>query len=309
MARPDRGWIGGALFTVAMVALIALAIPDVVSHFFLIVMAAVAGATVGFYLMFPGSRLFSIAFANSLAIYACMFVFFVEANFGPVSEVVRPIGFVLPILAFLAGAWRQRRAISDIVLAEEVRSARRFTRALLWLVPVFAIGAATFLLPVLGLGGPAYDAIFLVAMVAIAGIVAFVSVDVAIFLADTGLLFEQFFGRLEDLLVPGFAFLTFYSLNIIIFACLYRIVDRFTGSTHFLVNGHPGDLSFADALYFSVITLSTVGYGEIVPASDVARVIVAVQVVSGVLLLLFGFSEIITYSRERRERGRRREGP
>ena len=42
------------------------------------------------------------------------------------------------------------------------------------------------------------------------------------------------------------------------------------------------------------------GYGDIAPASDIVRVIVAVQIMFGVLLLLFGFWEIMSYARERR---------
>jgi voltage-gated potassium channel len=50
--------------------------------------------------------------------------------------------------------------------------------------------------------------------------------------------------------------------------------------------------------------MATVGYGDIVPASDASRALAALQVVLGVLLLLVGFSEIFSYTRERqRPRG------
>jgi len=52
-------------------------------------------------------------------------------------------------------------------------------------------------------------------------------------------------------------------------------------------------LRFTDALYFSVITLSTIGYGDIVPVAPMARVLASIQSVAGMLLLLFGFSEIM----------------
>jgi len=59
-------------------------------------------------------------------------------------------------------------------------------------------------------------------------------------------------------------------------------------------------LSYSDALYFSVTTLSTVGYGDIRPFDDGVRVLASLQVVAGQLLLLFGFAEIM---RSRRVRG------
>ena len=59
-------------------------------------------------------------------------------------------------------------------------------------------------------------------------------------------------------------------------------------------------LGFPEALHFSITTLSTVGYGDIVPASSVGRSLAEMQVIMGTLLLLFGVSEISEYSRERR---------
>ena len=61
-------------------------------------------------------------------------------------------------------------------------------------------------------------------------------------------------------------------------------------------------LSFSECLHFSIITLSTVGYGDLVPLSPLVRLIVGLQIICGVLLLLFGFSEIISYSREHTRR-------
>jgi voltage-gated potassium channel len=89
-------------------------------------------------------------------------------------------------------------------------------------------------------------------------------------------------------------------LNVIVFAAIYRIVDRLSEAPDFLVAGEARDISFLESLYFSIITLSTVGYGDIVPLSNPMRVIISVQIVVGVMLLLFGFSEIISYVRERK---------
>jgi voltage-gated potassium channel len=66
-------------------------------------------------------------------------------------------------------------------------------------------------------------------------------------------------------------------------------------------------LSFAEALYFSVITMATVGYGDIVPEGAPVRALSAAEVVVGVLLLLFGFREIMQ-AREVGARRRRRHG-
>ena len=130
----------------------------------------------------------------------------------------------------------------------------------------------------------------------------FASHDVGTFMLDTGILFEEFSRRVSELLVPAFAFLTFYSMLVIVFACVYRIADRFSSEPQFLILGRTTGLSFPDALYFSLITVSTVGYGEIVPISNGIKMLVSVQIVFGVLLLLFGFYELIHYTRGRATR-------
>jgi voltage-gated potassium channel len=68
----------------------------------------------------------------------------------------------------------------------------------------------------------------------------------------------------------------------------------------------PRALNFSESIYFSIVTISTVGYGDIVPHSSVARVLVSLEVICGFLLLIFGVSELLEYAREhRRNRGER----
>lgn len=116
---------------------------------------------------------------------------------------------------------------------------------------------------------------------------------------DTGLLFEEFFNRVASPLVPAFAFLTIYSRLVIVSGCVCRVTDRFTDGAQLHISG---ELTFPDALYFSMITVSTVstvGYGDIVPYSNEVKAVVTVQIVLGILLLLFGFYELINYTRNR----------
>jgi len=304
MARTGPHLAKAIAFSAALILLISFAVVDVVNGFVFVMLASVVAGVTAFYLMFPGSRFVTIAFANSIAIYACIFLYFVEANFARAHFEVVLLCFTLPILAFLLGAWLRRVEIRAIVTAESAKPERKLGRVFLWLAPVFAVGALSFIVAAHAPGPVGSDVALVVAMLAISAIVLFVSRDVSTFLLDTGLLFEEFFERITGLAAPAFAFFTFYSLLVIAFGSIYRILDRLSPEALFRVDGVLRKITFAESLYFSIVTLSTVGYGDIVPVAALARLVTAAEIVSGILLLLFGFSEIIAYTRDRRDRHR-----
>ncbi|MGD0799642.1 MAG: potassium channel family protein [Acidobacteriaceae bacterium] len=49
-----------------------------------------------------------------------------------------------------------------------------------------------------------------------------------------------------------------------------------------------------DAIYFSVVTMTTVGYGDILPVGHLARWLCVAEIVSGVILLVIGVSASMT---------------
>lgn len=289
----------GFFFTILLLGLISFATADIGESFLVIMVVVVSVAAGSFYFIFPGSSFFAISLANFLGVYACIFIFLVTANFPVVQPWAVQVGFLLPIIAFQGGAMLRREHLQYIVQSRRMRDERHLGRTFVWLIPVTLIGALTFLVPSYVRDPEIANALFLLAMGTVSVIVVFASRDVATFLLDSGLLFEEFFQSASRLLVPAFAFLTFYSMLVIVFACVYRIVDRFAEGPQFLVNGVAETITFAQAMYFSIITVSTVGYGDVVPLTDLVRVVVAIQIIAGVLLLLFGFTEIFTYARER----------
>ncbi len=289
----------GFFFTILLLGLISLATTDIGKSFLVVMVIVVSVAAGSFYFIFPGSSFFAISLANFLGVYACIFIYLVTTNFAVVQPWAIQVGFVLPIIGFQGGAMLRREHLQYIVQSRRIRDERHLGRTFLWLIPVTLIGALTFLVPTHVHDPRTADALFLVAMGTVSVVVVFASRDVAIFLLDSGLLFEEFFQSATRLLVPAFAFLTFYSMLVIVFACIYRIIDRFADGPQFLINGGAETITFAQALYFSIITVSTVGYGDVVPLSDSVRVVVAIQIICGILLLLFGFTEIFTYARER----------
>jgi voltage-gated potassium channel len=291
--------------SLAFLFLVAVATAGPFSLLLLSILLSAGLAIAAIHAMFPVSRLFSIAFTNLIAVYVAIFSLFVEDVFHGLGPMMLSIAFCLPIFAFVAGCWLRRDQVRTVVAHPAIRSERRMLGAFLWLFPTFVIVGAVVLLSHVAAPIANTGAVLIGAMTLIGLIVFSVSRDVAIFLVDTGLLFEEFFLRISRLVIPAFAFLTFCSLLVILFAAIYHILSRYTTDAHFYVSGAPRPLSFSESIYFSIISISTVGYGDIVPHSSLARLLASVEVVCGFMLLLFGVSELVEYMREHRERNRR----
>lgn len=78
--------------------------------------------------------------------------------------------------------------------------------------------------------------------------------------------------------------LSVYLLLALFFASLNQLLASF--DHHGYLNGVAGRPSAADQLYFSVITMATVGFGDITPASRVARAVTVVEALAGQLYLV-----------------------
>lgn len=98
------------------------------------------------------------------------------------------------------------------------------------------------------------------------------------------------------------------ALGLVVFVAVITWMGR---SGYRDANGSDGELSFLDCLYYSTVTLTTTGYGDIAPVSDGARLVttIFVTLARGAFLVLvvsttieFVFSSTITAFRVRRWR-------
>ena len=53
------------------------------------------------------------------------------------------------------------------------------------------------------------------------------------------------------------------------------------------------DLSFGDAFYFTIVTLSTVGFGDIIPYSGAGKWVTVLMILSGIILIPWHISQIV----------------
>jgi len=287
---------GSALgLSFGLMALVAIGIADSGVALSAVVLGSSALAIGVLYRLFPRGPQFALGTANGLAMYACLYAVLGQAGFPDAPQWMRCLAFMLPILAFVVACWRRRAELS--AFAEEEADLAHLPRFARWLGVIGLVGAVSLSLPVNRMGHVGEGLALLSAMASIALISAIAVGDVVRLLVDIAVIFRTVTLRLTRLAVPIAAYSSLWALLSVVFGCLYRIADGVSNTPMF--NGLHGPLrmTFSDAMHFSVVTLSTVGYGDIQPADDGIRVLASIQILMGQLLLLFGFYEIMRGSR------------
>jgi voltage-gated potassium channel len=95
-----------------------------------------------------------------------------------------------------------------------------------------------------------------------------------------------------------YAALSAYLLAGIFFGLFYWVVEQIRPASF----ATPGDFSRTSAFYFSFVTLATLGYGDIVPRTDIARGVAIVEGVGGQLFLAVMIARLVSlYTRDREQ--------
>ncbi len=288
------------VFSASFLGLIAAAVggiqPAIASWALLFVVALVVIMNV----IIQHSTFLSIVLANFVGLYACSFTFFVEEQFTGASVFDIQIAFALPLFAFTLGIYLQRRKIEHLIQRRHTHIRTDLSRSALWLLPMVAIGVSTAFLEQEGLASDKVGLLLISYMAVIALIAAATARDIAVFVLDVGLLFKDFSANAAHLIKPTFAFFTWYSMLAVAYACVYTIIDRYSALPNFQMAGPARPITFAEGVYFSVVTLSSVGYGDIAAQTLVVRLLVISEIVAGVLLFLFGVQAILATALQRR---------
>jgi len=99
-----------------------------------------------------------------------------------------------------------------------------------------------------------------------------------------------------------YAALSAYLLAGICFGLLYWVLDQMSPGT-FVVSGQ---FSQTSAIYFSFVTLATLGYGDIAPRADVVRGLAIVEGVGGQLFLAVLVARLVSlYSKSEKQSNQR----
>jgi hypothetical protein len=304
-----EGWSRSVIVTLAFGLLVAGGVADEGTVFPFLVIGVAALGLGTLFLLFPHGLHFAFGTSAGLGVYACLFTVMGQAAFPHAPGSARAVAFLLPVAAFLTAVWRQRRRLRLVAEAKQPFDLGHLSRMARWLLPLAIIGAISLSLPTHRLPPVQQGLALLAAMSGVAIIVAASVRGVVLLLTDMALITEELAARVSRLLVPVVAFLAMYAVLVVVFACLYRIAEGLSATGLFTGPRGPVPLRFSDALYFRLVTQATVGYGDLTPRDDGIRLLAALQVVAGQVLLLFGFAEIMRTRRVLGPEAHKRQGP
>ena len=292
-SQPPEGWLRSVATTLGFGLLVAGGVADQDTPFPFLVIGVAALGLGTLYLLFPHGMHAAFGISAGLAVYACLFTVMGRAAFPLAPSWSRAPAFLMPVAAFLVAVWWRRGKLRLAAEADRPFDLDHLPRMARWLLPVWAIGAFSLALPVNRLPAVHQGAALLGAMAVISAVVASSVGGVVRLLTDMALITQELAGRAGRVLVPIIAFLAMYVMLVIAFACFYRIAQGLSLVPLFHSPAGPVVLGFPDALYFSLVTQATVGYGDLTPHDEGIRLLTSVQVVAGQVLLLFGFAEIM----------------
>lgn len=84
-----------------------------------------------------------------------------------------------------------------------------------------------------------------------------------------------------------------YLGGLISFATIFNGLQKIFHGKAFLIS-HPSPLPYVDLLYFSLITVTTVGYGDIVPVHWIAKIFSMGEILFGLGFVLLLFTMLIS---------------
>lgn len=289
-----RGGLVSAAITLALLIPVAYAVSD---HGLLFGVTALAGGgllAVALAVVLPFGAIFQFGAAIGIAIYICLYAILGRTAFPAALWWVDPIGFLLPIIVFVLGLLVQRHAVAQWRPEDsDDPDPLHLVRAGAWFIWCAVVAVTSLSLPLNRLPPEGQTAVLLLVM----GIIALLSLramrELVLMLADVAEIFSGIAVRLKFLAAPIITFSLLFGLLAVVFGCFYRVADGLSARPLFQRYGELARLDFAETLHFSIVTLATVGYGDILPVDEGVRLLAAVQMLLGQLLLLFGFAEVM----------------
>lgn len=131
--------------------------------------------------------------------------------------------------------------------------------------------------------------------------------DAAIYAATIALLLRYVFHREVLTADRLWGAAAAYLMIGVLWSFLYAIVDRAIPES-FAIRGAAAPLDLMDLLYFSFATLTTTGFGDIVPLARLAKAVAIVESIIGQLFLAILIAKLVGVNPRPQQAGRREHG-
>jgi hypothetical protein len=89
-----------------------------------------------------------------------------------------------------------------------------------------------------------------------------------------------------------------YLLIGLIFSSVYRMIETYSGTPFFVQVADPTPNQY---LYFSYVTLATLGYGDLTPATNIGRTVVVIEAILGQVYLVTAVARLVSLLGVRRD--------
>ncbi|MGR6859804.1 potassium channel family protein [Aliivibrio salmonicida] len=93
----------------------------------------------------------------------------------------------------------------------------------------------------------------------------------------------------------GFRVMKLVSISYLSTVYGFAIIYTFMSNIDILSFSTENQLTLIDSLYFSLVTSSTVGYGDILPKSGMAKSVVMLQILVSMAYVIMLFSSVVSY--------------
>lgn len=96
---------------------------------------------------------------------------------------------------------------------------------------------------------------------------------------------------------------TIYLLLANTFAVIHALLATLSPTAYVFVNFEPTEVAWPQFLYFSYATITTLGFGDVVPASNIAGILTVAEAVVGVLYIAIMMARLVgMYAGEKAEK-------
>ena len=92
-----------------------------------------------------------------------------------------------------------------------------------------------------------------------------------------------------------------YLILALLFADIYSVIGHFSPEAILYSSGEPVSKTDGSLVYFSLVTLTTLGYGDITPTIPLARILAALEAAIGTLYLAVLIASLMSGLRRRRD--------